>query len=197
MARVAPSSSPSPQSISSLFAGFQIKKKNREQAQAAEKAVVADQAGPSLLDTMQKQGLLKLPPRAGWTDYTGRFWSSKYTKALSRGNVYVQLPDAVDPAVPVEVEAQIQYKGLYRLNKVERFPIVMRDQNAAEVKEFTTPPTQVQGHDAPHGKGVLTFQVEQRQGQKLRGKYTLTHPKDEGHFELDPGMTHGENCVLM
>jgi len=159
--------------------------------------MAADQAGPSLLDTMKKQGLLKLPPRVGWTDYTGRFWSSKYTKALSRGNVYVQLPDAVDPAAPVNVEAQIQYKGLYRLNQVERFPVVMRDQNVADVQEFTTPPVQVQGHDAPHGKGILTFQVEQRQGTKMSGQYTLTHPADQGRFELDQGMAHGENCVLM
>lgn len=189
---------------SSLFAGFRGQKKEvKVQEKEKEKKVEAPQppqpprAPTTVLDTLHKQGLVKLPERAGWSDYTGKFWSTKYNKALSRGNVYVQLPDAMKPAEPVTVDAQVQYKGMYRLNSVEHFPIVMRDQNQAETQDFETKPTKVQGIDAPHGKGTLEFQVEKREGDKITGTYKLSHPRDRGRFELQKGMTHGESCMIM
>lgn len=190
-------SSSSSATASSLFAGFQQKKAASEQAKAADQAAAADHAGPSLLDTLHKHGLVKLPARAGWHDYTGRFWSQLYNKTLSRGNIYVQLPDVVQPDAAEPVEAQIQYKGLYRFNAVERLPITMHDANEAKTPEFVTPPTQVKGHAAPHGKGTLIFKISQRVGTKIHGTYELTHPKDHGRFELEQGMEHGEQCAVM
>lgn len=182
-------------------------------------------AGHGIFHSLQKHGLVKLPEKSGWADFTGKFWSTKYTKAVGRGNVYVQLPDSVLVAPvatsvaeekketvtekssvtekhdiqggPIQVEAQIQYKGLYRLNSVEKVVIQLTEDGQSAISEFETKPATVQGHEAPHGKGILEFKVEKREGDKISGSYKLSHPVDVGQFELEKGMTHGEQCLVM
>lgn len=196
--------------------------------------------GDGIFHSLQKHGLVKLPEKSGWTDFTGKFWSTKYTKAIGRGNVYVQLPDSIlvapiatsvseekkdteepekvlatekssldekssntqkspsnEQKGPIQVEAQIQYKGLYRLNSVEKVVIQLTEDGQSATSEFETKPATVQGHEAPHGKGILEFKVEKREGEKISGSYKLSHPVDVGQFELQKGMTHGEQCLVM
>lgn len=149
--------------------------------------------GKPVFDSLKKHGLLKLPDKSGWSHYTGTFWSTKYTKALSRGNVYVQLPDDISS---ITVQAQIQYKGLYRLNSVEKVDIALSDDKTSAVSEFETKPTKVHGVDAPHGKGKLEFKIETRDDTHIRGSYTLSNPEDTGKFELEKGLDHGGQCVI-
>lgn len=52
-----------------------------------------------------KTGFAIEPDKPGFTHVTGKWWSGKYTKAVSRGNLYMQLPD--DRSQPVTVDAQI------------------------------------------------------------------------------------------
>jgi hypothetical protein len=141
--------------------------------------------------------LKPLPDRPNWTHYSGHFYSVKYGKVISRGSVYTQLPDVIDSKKPEQVQATIQYHGLYRTNAIETFPITLTDLKQSST-EFETKPTTVQGHQAPHGKGVLQFTVRERNGKCMKGTFKLSNPSDNGEFELYNDLQHFENkCLVM
>jgi len=55
----------------------------------------------------------------------------------------------------------------------------------------------VKGKATPSGKGELKFQIEKREGDKIEGSYTLSHPADTGKFKLQKGPDHVEQCAIM
>lgn len=134
------------------------------------------------------------PDRDGWSHYTGKWWSTKYVmpvvgKSLGCGTAYVQLPDS-EIKDPISVKADISYTGLYRYGAREKIEVTMEGDGATANQEYVSPPTTVQGQKAPHGPGKLAFKIEKREGDKITGSYTLTHPKDAGKFELQKGLKY-------
>ena len=144
--------------------------------------------------------------KQGYSYYSGRWWSNVHNKAVSRGNVYVQLPDE-SPKEPITLHARVVYLGMYRFKQEEKIPVLFTNlESEASVKGYETPNVSVQLHpgdqpaQAPHGKGDLVFKIEKRIGNSndtFQGSYTLSYPKDEGRFEIRKGTTHGEQCGIM
>lgn len=79
---------------------------------------------------------------------------------------------------------------MYRWGSREKIQVTMSGDGATADQEYVSPPTTVQGKKAPHGPGKLAFKIEKREGDKISGSYTLSHPKDIGKFELQKGMNH-------
>ena len=127
--------------------------------------------------------------------YSGTWWSTKYTAAFSRGNVWVSLKSG-NQSETYHSDAKIKYLGMYRLRQEETISIAISPQGA-ESKEFVTPPAKVQGKTAPSGKGELTFKIEKQQGDTIEGTYTLSNPFDKGGFKLQKGPDHVEQCAIM
>jgi len=127
--------------------------------------------------------------------YSGKWWSKKYTKAFSRGNVWVCLP--TNPSSEYTATAKIQYLGMYRCKQEERIPIQVSMQGtSASSPDYLSPPTTIQGTEAPHGTGTLQFNILTRDYDSLSGTYTLSNPVDHGQFELKVGDHHIEKCVI-
>ena len=129
--------------------------------------------------------------------FSGTWWSTKYTAAFSRGNVWVSLHPE-EHKESYQADAKIKYLGMYRLRQEEQIPITITPTSTvAEAKEFVTPPSSVKGNITPSGTGVLTFTIVKRAGNKIEGTYMLSNPLDTGKFKLEKGPNHVEQCAVM
>ncbi len=127
--------------------------------------------------------------------YSGKFWSTRYTAGLSRGNVWVELrPEAKEAYV---ADAKIKYLGMFRLGSKVDVKVNVLPDNKATSEKFETPNMSLRGRTVSRTEGTLTFQVESRTADTIKGTYSLDEPRDYGKFELKKGPDNVEQCLLM
>ena len=143
-------------------------------------------------------------------EYSGKWSSSKYSPAFSRGNVSIQLPK--DLNTTMKVQAKIKYLGIYRLGKQETIPILIDGKDEVESK-FATPTDAIKSAMNKAGgekknlseadlskdqvEGLLAFKIVTRENDEISGTYKLSKPEDYGKFSLKKGPNHGEKCIVM
>ncbi len=153
---------------------------------------------PAIFSILQKRGLVPSENKAGWSHYLGTFCSNKYPQFISRGNVYIHLPDDfMSLTEPVTLQATLEYKGLYRINELETIPVKMSAGGRAETDSFITRPFRYQDKTVDKTEGRLEFTVEKVEGDSITGKYVLAAPYDNGSFVLKKnGYDTLKTCII-
>lgn len=121
--------------------------------------------------------------------WSGIWWSDKYPKFITNGNVYVSLP--MNQQASVMLQAKLKYLGLYLLGQTKTIPIRYCNGKPEPVKHESEG-FSYGNQSVPRETGLLSFIVTKRQGDTIEGNWILDTPtKDSGKFQLWKGPSHG------